>query len=404
MGEGPEGLSLLPLDDKPATRSGSVSLRSNTLTSGSYIPPKKTLPERLARESRRIGRQVAARVLPYWGHVTRIAYDARRASAVTVTEGRQALFDEVSVLLIYQPKGLLPSTIWQIEWMSRQGISTVVVSNTPLKEEDRQRLAGIVHLIVERPNVGYDFGGYREGVMQILDRGIPFNTLYVMNDSMWFPLSEHSDVIERCRAAPEDVWGLFVDLDWRQRTIGNVQGSHVQSYFFRFSHKVTSDPRFAEYWRKMSLISSKRIVIQLRELKLARHFADLGYSVGGLHSWREVVDFLLNLQDEEMMRDILSHQCQVNSKDAAEIEPLLARSDMTALQVRDALRDRIAKTNILVFSTALHPHVMMSLGFPFLKKQRVPAMLGKRQALLDMGLQRRFPTPIQREVETWDQP
>ncbi|WP_192841301.1 rhamnan synthesis F family protein [Falsirhodobacter sp. alg1] len=367
-----------------------------------YLPPKKTASEKFVRESKRIGRQIASKVLPTWGIAERIIYDMRRDKAVRVTEGTKPPLDEIVILLIYQPKGLLDSTIWQLEWMAAQGISAVVVSNTPLLDADRVRLQGMTQFVVERPNIGYDFGGYREGVLQVLERGLRPKALYVMNDSMWFPLSEDSDAIERSRAAPEDVWGLFVDLDWRHRLTGNIKGAHVQSYFFRFSEAVVNDPRFEAYWRKMSLISAKRLVVKLRELKLANYFAELGYSVGGLHSWREVADYLLNLQDEDKMAQILKHQCGVRAGDAAKIEPLLERGDLTALQIRDHLREDIDKTNIFLFSTALHPIVMTDLGFPFLKKQSVSIMVAKRRKLVELGMHNAYPEPIRREVAARD--
>lgn len=379
----------------------SIDKRSEILTPSPYIPAKKTKKEKLIRETRRLGRQIGSVVLPIWGHVTRVLYDLRRKKTVRVTRGQQPVTDEMSVLLIYQPKGLLDSTIWQLGWMSRQGISAVVVSNTALSDADRDRLRALAYLVVERPNVGYDFGGYREGVMQVHEHGLRPRALYVMNDSMWFPLSEDSDAIERARAAPEDVWGLFVDLDWRHRLTGNLAGAHVQSYFFRFSERVLADPRFWTYWRKMSLISAKRIVIKLRELRLANYFAGLGYSVGGLHSWAEVRDYLLNLQDEARMDAILRHQCTVRKGDAEKIEPLLAQG-LPALEIRDRLHDEIARTNIFLFSTALHPFVMMDLGFPFLKKQGVPIMVAKRHKIVELGLQKAWPEATAREVEAWD--
>ena len=170
----------------------------------------------------------------------------------------------------------------------------------------------------------------------------------------------------------------------------------------RLIGRMVRDPDFDRYWRKMSLVNEKRIVIQLRELGLTRHFRKLGYSVGGLHSWREVVQFLLTLDDEQMMRDILHHQAQVNRKDSRLLDPLLADPTLSALQIRDMLRERIDNTELLVFSTALHPAVMTSLGFPFLKKQRVEMMVGKRAKMIELGLHAAYPEPIRREVEMWD--
>ncbi|PTE23535.1 hypothetical protein C5F48_01450 [Cereibacter changlensis JA139] len=366
------------------------------------MPPEKTGREKLAREVRRLGRQMAGLVLPSWGHVARLAHDRQRSKTVSVTDGRQGLQDELAVLLIYQPKGLLDSTLWQIRWMAARGVSTIVVTNAPLSATDRDRLAEIAHLVIERPNVGYDFGGYREGILQVLDRGIRPRALYLMNDSTWFPLSEDSDVLDRSRAAPEDLWGLFVDFDMHIRHKGDLSAQHLQSYFYRFSERLMQDPEFEQYWRKMSLVSEKRVVIKLRELGLTRHFSKLGYSVGGLHSWREVAEFLLSLNDEKMMRDILNHQAQVSRKDARLLDPLLQDPNLTALQIRDQLREDIDTTRLLAFAIGLHPAVMKSLGFPFLKKLRIPMLVAKRSKLVELGLHAAYPEAIRREIEMWD--
>ena len=45
---------------------------------------------------------------------------------------------------------------------------------------------------------------------------------------------------------------------------------------------------------------------------------------------------------------------------------------------------------------------MTSLGFPFLKKQRVEMMVGKRAKMIELGLHAAYPEPIRREVEMWD--
>lgn len=372
------------------------------MTEKPFMPPEKTLSEKLVRETRRVGRQIAALVLPSWGHVARAAHDLRRHKTVHVTEGTQPLMDEVAVLLIYQPRGLLDSTLWQLRWMASQGVSVVVVTNAPLAADDRARLAELSHLVVERPNLGYDFGGYREGVLQVLDRGIRPKALYIMNDSMWFPLSENSDVLKRSRAAPEDLWGLFLDVDAKRRANGNLEDGHLQSYFFRFSSEILCDPRFEGYWRGMSLINSRRVVIQKRELTLTNYFKNLGYKVGSLHCWRQIGRYVLELDDESSVKEILGHQCNINRKEALRIKPLLSIPDYSIISAKNSLYDEITAGRLFSHPTAMHPIVSNRLNVPFLKKQRHPIMVAKRARLIELGLHAAYPDAIRREVEMWD--
>ncbi len=364
------------------------------------VPVKKIM-----REARRLKTQAvsAFHVWSVLGRVQRINYDAARDRLVHVTQGAIELLDDVAVVLIYQPDGLLASTKYQLDWLIENGVSPVVVTNLTLAQQDREALAGKAYLVIERPNVGYDFGGYREGIQTILERGIRPKNLFVLNDSVWLPLHKDCDLVERGRDSPEDIWGLFTDLDWKNRRKERPeQYEHVQSYFFRFSGNLAASAAFARYWKNMPLVNDRRFVISMFETRLTQHFRKLGYSAASMYDWAGFVDDLLSIADDRFVDLMLDHQSRMREKEARIIKAMRQRGLANALETRDALGDQIRRGEVFSSLFYVYPEFQKRHGIPFLKKGRTPELILYRKELIRLGAHKDFVAPIRQEIETWD--
>lgn len=322
---------------------------------------------KLKREAVRLGRK--ANALPWFfrGRWRRWRYDRQRARRLTVTAGAQPARAEMAVLLIYQPAGLAESTLLTLDYFADQGVASVVVSNAPIRAADRARLAPRCHLIIERPNVGYDFGGYREGVMTVLERGGPLDALYVLNDSIWFPLTRDSDALARMRALDADVVGLLMGNAGKP----SPENEYIQSYFFRFSGRLVADAEFARYWREMPLVDDKYLVVHRFERFVSRHFKQRGFAVTALSHWSDLAGALARVEDEATLHAILTHQSGVAPKDYNAIAPRLALGE-SARALRDDLAPRVARHELFASTVHAHPVLLMEMGMAFLKK-RMPA-------------------------------
>ena len=94
----------------------------------------------------------------------------------------------IAVFLLYQPAGITDSTLASCRFLSECGFSVLAVSNAPVSTLDRQRLAPLLWRFMERPNFGYDFGGYRDAIHWLWRQHIEFDQLLLVNDSIWFPV------------------------------------------------------------------------------------------------------------------------------------------------------------------------------------------------------------------------
>lgn len=349
----------------------------------------------ILRELGRVGTQIAAARWRVMGPAQRWLYDRKRARVVRVTQGALPAGDEMALMLIYQPAGVLGSTLFSLAWLGRQGVVPIIVSNAPLSDADRERLAGVCHLLIERPNLGYDFGGYREGVMTLEERGIRPRALYVMNDSIWFPLREDCDVITRARASDADMFGLFSNAPRRGSAV-----THLQSYFFRFGPRLLDSPHFQRYWKGVELIGDKYTVIRRYERRLTPHFTELGFTAAAVHTRQDLTDLLLALSDEELQQ-VIDYQCETDQKDAERLQLLLAKKDQFSL-CRPQIESWIRQRKIHHSYFAAHPIVLHRLGVPFLKKGGNPALPVQRQLLRKLGLDRDFAAPVLSEIAGWD--
>ena len=167
----------------------------------------------------------------------------------------------------------------------------VVVSNSA------RTLPAAVRPLVDdflpRANVGYDFGGWRDG-LALLDRAA-FDEVICVNDSVYGPLFDLGPSLDDARTAAADLWGMVVS-DQPPRP-DRPRHRHVQSWFFGMRRRLLQSTCFDAFWSQVEPLPSKRAVIDRYEVGLSTHVVDAGFTIAGLYdattagpvSLREVV-------------------------------------------------------------------------------------------------------------------
>lgn len=350
---------------------------------------------KLKREVRRLTGQLEDLFELIAAQPRRVRYDRHRGDLVRRTEGRQPIRPETAVLLIRQPDGVLQSTFYTLSWLGRQGVSAVVVSNAPLTGPDRLRLSQLCHLVIERPNLGYDFGGYREGILTLLERAETPEALYLLNDSIWFPLWDDCDALDRARASKSDLFGLVLNTNRHKVT-------YLQSYFLRIGPDLLQSRDFQRYWRTMPLICKRHLVVRRLELRLTGYFAAKGYDIGCLHSRKDLTDCLLSL-DDASLRACLLYMVEANEQESTLLQRMLA--DGTAFsELRPRIEDLIRSGVVQRTFAYADPGLLSRLRVPFLKKARKPRGVAQRFRLCKQGLDQSFAPEVRTEISVWDRP
>lgn len=341
---------------------------------------------KIKRELRRI--YLKAAILPenVLGPLKRKFYDLRKVKLIQITDGARPIQDNVAVFLIYQPHGLLASALETCRYLTQNGYAVLVVSNAKLGVADKAQLLAATHRLIERPNFGYDFGGYRDGVLHVLDSGWRPENLLVMNDSVWFPVLAECDFLARVKDQSADVYGPVLSHD------------HLQSYMYNFKGRLVGSDFFRSYWQDLPITNNKVAVVQRCEKLLSPLMQQAGFSVGWLRANDESVTAICNLPDDELAEVIRYDQSNDNSLSRAFKELIVGQSGW-----RDRAIVICKKTVEQRYMLKGHPLVLLrDLRLPVMKKDRAPQYVRQRRVLLAGPLAASLESTVAAEVLAWD--
>lgn len=174
--------------------------------------------------------------------------------AVDHSLGRYAIF-----VIFPQDDRLDPSVERALAALVRAGVDTAVVSNVGLSPAMVDQLRPLAWRIVQRANVGFDFGAYKDAV-EYLGRERPdLERLLILNDSVFYASRGLDDYVREL-LGPEDVVAAFEN--WGE-------GYHLQSFGLSVSGSVFRSAVFQAYWKAYVPVSNRIHAIQAGEKRLS---------------------------------------------------------------------------------------------------------------------------------------
>lgn len=343
--------------------------------------PRWKIKRELQRIQQRFG-EIPHRI---FGPARTRRYDANRKDAIRITVGGSLLGAKVAVYLLWQPGELLESTIALCKQLAIRGYSTLIVSNAPISEKDKARLVPLVWHILERPNVGYDFGGYRDGILFLWEKNVRLERLLLFNDSVWFvptPMGEALDIFE---SSEDEVFGTVV----RRKKEKNW----IESYFFSFSKAVFESRAFSGFWRNYILSDNKYIVIRKGERDFGVALEAGGIKLRGLLS-EELFMAKLKLRDAPFVLKTLKYaNAAPNKRLADERSDLVKIFEESDKWVQSALRHIEGVLRVSMVHSQFGVTCMELFGFPFIKKSNDPQNIGARSQYLRAVSENELPRP-----------
>jgi hypothetical protein len=352
------------------------------------MPPLWKIKRELMRPMKQLGGvgRVAA------GRLTRIRYDAFERQKSQVTPGDIAASQNMVVYLIYQPNGFHASLDLTLEHFNEKGLSTIVVCNHALSDEQRAQLKPKVHLVIERPNIGYDFGGYRDGILTVFKVAPMIENLFVVNDSVWFPLSRNCTLIETALSAPADAYGVF--LNTRTHRDAHL---HIQSYFYRFNVNVVRTRAFRRMWKKMSLYQNRADVISQLEVKTTGNILEMGFEIDALYKPQDIVAATMKLSDAQF-KDLVDYH-YMSSLPGRKLFEDMVKLDPGTAGWAEARKSMETDSRYKYYFIHTHPHILFGqLSSPILKKSREYPYYFQRDATVQLGYADAFDPIVRQEV------
>lgn len=276
---------------------------------------------KIRRELQRLIDQIASIPALIIEPIRQARYDAGREGRIKLSAAEGPEFDKFCVFLVYQPSGLPESVLKTCAWLRDRGYATLVVANGGLADAELARLQGLVWMTLQRPNFGYDFGGYRDGLLQIAEMGLRPERLVILNDSIWLPMHEAHCPLTKAEAIPDAITGLVMHT---RRGIDQPDAEGmIESYFYSIPATILAEPTFWNYWRKLRLSDVKARVIHRGERGFSKAMLAAGIRLTALSSRRSFLH-CIGEQDAAFLRQTLQYGAYVDPALADESAALLA--------------------------------------------------------------------------------
>jgi Rhamnan synthesis protein F len=322
---------------------------------------------KIVREADRLRLQILAAAGPLWEPWVQRRYDRSRDQNLTVTQGEREVGTKVAIYLIYEPNGVLASTIEACRLLEAAGYAPLVVSNAPLDAAALATLTPLAWRIIQRPNYGYDFGGYRDGILHVVESGIVPDRLLVMNDSIWYPLGGVDTLLPRLEASGLDVAGTLVHRAFRKGLRRRRPIRVIESYLFLFNRKAFESPAFRTFWRGYRLSSNKVNAVRRGERRLAEAMLAGGLTADGIFGAEDFLQMVAR-EDDCFLRKTIRYAAYTDAELEDEACALLAEGPDTP-----GWRDRtLAHITRVVAQRNFHGSFVFAtarlLDIPFLKK------------------------------------
>lgn len=264
-----------------------------------------TLPP-LWKVSRELGR-IRVKVVRFvgrWVHdpIRKPIYDMTAGWRQTITRGKYPLTTRVAVFVVFQPKGVAGSILLTLQHLRQNDYSVLVVSNGSLRPEDRALLAENAAIVLERPNVGYDFGAYRDGIRHLWALKADLSRLILMNDSTWFPLRRDDDSLARMEALDADLAGHVCKTENESK----AENDHVESHLLMFSRTFLQSGDFRNFWSGYRMSDRRSTTIKFGEKGLTQMTLRQGWRIETLMG-REWLNGVLRCLDDRSLEMVFTH-------------------------------------------------------------------------------------------------
>ncbi|WP_295073775.1 rhamnan synthesis F family protein [Tabrizicola sp.] len=338
---------------------------------------------KIRRELDRASQRLRAAVGKLYEPLIQRAYDRKRTSVVKVHQGGVPLTDRIALVLTYQPKGFAASLLKTCAHLRAKGYAPLVVCNAPATEADLRILAPETWAILLRPNYGYDFGGYRDGILHLRDSGVAPRFLIILNDSIWYPLNDADTLIERMEATGFGLTGAILqEGDQGKAPRSSRYKDYIESFFYLISSECYKSQAFTQFWTYFPMSNLKFNAVYAGERRFSRVLEESGQSVGCVLTRSDMLSCLQS-QSAEFLRKTLTY--------AAYTDPLFEKEGAMILADfgTDEMWRRRALAHVAAVSRRRHFHAsfcyasVMLLNVPFLKKTS-GTILGRSYGMLHL--------------------
>jgi len=294
-------------------------------------------------------------------------------------DGQQAWSDRIAVFVIYPSGGLLESHLVTLRHLVDNGYSTIVVSNLPLPDADRVQVLNLCANYIERPNYGYDFGAYRDGVLSVKDRLPQLQRFVLVNDSVWYPLPGKRNWLREAEQMGFDFVGASTHLGTKRGDLRNfrefewqysphLKNFHYTSFALSFGPNILRSPEFVTFWENFRLANKKNRVVRRGEIGVTKWVLTHGFSHGCMYNPDNLPNDLHDL-DDDRLSELVANVVILDSLKYLALKKEVERIPRSDPDWRRTMQKFVLlATAIQGSSYAIADFLIQDRGYPFMKK------------------------------------
>lgn len=245
--------------------------------------PMKAPSNKLLRELKRLVRQCfdAPSALGEYLFATKY-YDKVLAKKTSFTTGTHSIGDRIAIYLIFPKFGVEEKHLHALRYITGAGYSAVVVVNGRLTPTEKDQILKSCSKLIERENFGYDFGGYREGLLFIRSLTVAPKFVAILNDSCWFPSNSNAHWLHEAESLNVELASAltFSGSGWVKRALASSGDSfhagpkrskrlHHCSFAILFSRAALERSDFWDFWKSLHLSSRRDRTVKWGERALS---------------------------------------------------------------------------------------------------------------------------------------
>jgi len=189
--------------------------------------------------------------------------------------------NRLTIFVHYQPDNTISSQdIKMVLHLSKLSSEFIFVSNSKLPPEETRKIEPFVSKVIIRENKGYDFGAWRDALLQFgFNNPEEYEQLVLVNNSVFGPIYDFIDVFAEMEKRSLDFWGITVHPEMHGDLYleKDIVSEHIQSYFMVFEKQVFCSDVFKEFWVNMEDVASHMEVIARYETELTQILAHHGF-------------------------------------------------------------------------------------------------------------------------------
>ncbi len=340
---------------------------------------------KLLREAMRIVLGTGDRVSDLYEPFVQHRYDRAIDHNLRVASGGQPGGARVAILVLYQPNGVSASTRVTLAHLIAQGYAPWVVANGGVLATDVSDLLPLTSRLIQRPNYGHDFGGYRDaiGLMERLD--FQPEELLLLNDSIWFPIWTSTSLISDLQQPDADLGGPMFEYKDGRRHAG-----HFESYMLRVGPNLLRKKDFWQFWQRYPVSGNRRKVLSRGEKGFSSAMLGAGARARPIASRQLFVERMADQKDAFVAKTLL----YAGYADPDDATAALAVGSPGSTGYRDRALEHIRKVAARTSVQESFVYAAMKLfGLPFLKKRLVPGTLAMRRRFCEAVLAGDLPQP-----------